>query len=109
MSGHDAVSGRKVLDVAYGPTGGANFGLGIHRASLFNALMDVAILDGISITPNYKIISTYATDTGRFITFENGKTIGPFDLVVDTTGASSPISALVSTPLPYGAIWGAVD
>jgi 2-polyprenyl-6-methoxyphenol hydroxylase-like FAD-dependent oxidoreductase len=109
MIGHEAMSGRKVLDVSYGPKGGANFGLGIHRASLFKALMDVAIDAGISITANHKVMSTNTDKNGRYVAFENGKTEGPFDLVVDTTGAGSPISALVSKPLPYGAIWGTVD
>ena len=109
MIGHEAISERKVLDVSYGPKGGENFGLGIHRASLFNALMDVAMADGISITANHKITSTRTTDVGRFISFGNGETVGPFDLVIDTTGANSPISSLISKPLPYGAIWGTVD
>jgi 2-polyprenyl-6-methoxyphenol hydroxylase-like FAD-dependent oxidoreductase len=43
------------------------------------------------------------------VSFENGETAGPFDLVVDTMGAGSPVSALVAKPLPYGAIWGTVD
>jgi 2-polyprenyl-6-methoxyphenol hydroxylase-like FAD-dependent oxidoreductase len=109
MIGHEAISGRKVLDVTYGPRGGENFGLGIHRASLFNALLDVAIADGISITANHKIVSTYTTDAGRFVAFENDTVAGPYDLVVDTTGSGSPISSLISKPLPYGAIWGTVD
>ena len=75
----------------------------------FNAMLDVAIADGISITANHKITSTHTTDAGRFVTFENDTVAGPFDLVVDTTGASSPISSLISKPLPYGAIWGTVD
>lgn len=109
MIGHEAVSGRTVLDVSYGPVGGANFGLGIHRASLFAALMEAATRDGITVTPQHRVVSTNVTDTGRFVTFENGTTSGPFDLVVDATGARSPLSPLRSAPLPYGAIWGTVD
>jgi 2-polyprenyl-6-methoxyphenol hydroxylase-like FAD-dependent oxidoreductase len=109
MIGHEATSGRKVLDVSYGPVGGDNFGLGIHRASLFASLLDVAIKAGILINPNHTVLSTHTNEDGRFVTFENGHTQGPFDLVIDTTGAGSPISGLTSKPLPYGAIWGTVD
>lgn len=109
MIGHEVKSGRRVLDVSYGVKGGESFGLGIHRASLFNALMDVAKSEGIVVTGQHRVVSTHASDQGRFVTFENGETVGPFDLVVDTMGAGSPISKLISKPLPYGAIWGTVD
>jgi 2-polyprenyl-6-methoxyphenol hydroxylase-like FAD-dependent oxidoreductase len=109
MIGHEAKSGRTVLDVSYGPKGGENFGLGIHRASLFEALLDTATANGIEITKKHRVTSSHANEQGRFVTFENGNTLGPFDLVIDTTGAGSPISTLASKPLPYGAIWGTVD
>jgi 2-polyprenyl-6-methoxyphenol hydroxylase-like FAD-dependent oxidoreductase len=109
MIGHEIKSKRTVLDVSYGPKGGPNFGLGIHRASLFEALLDVATTNGIEITKLHRVVATHASRQGRFVSFENGETLGPFDLVVDTTGTRSPISPLVSKPLPYGAIWSTVD
>ncbi|MGJ8626612.1 MAG: FAD-dependent oxidoreductase [Sulfitobacter sp.] len=109
MIGHEAHSGRTVLDVSYGPTGGKNFGLGIHRASLFAALMDVATADGIKVTPGHRLVSTTIDGQGRVVSFANGATLGAYDLVVDATGARSVISPLVSRSLPYGAIWGTVD
>jgi 2-polyprenyl-6-methoxyphenol hydroxylase-like FAD-dependent oxidoreductase len=71
--------------------------------------MDVANADGIQVVNQHRVISTQISTQGRFVSFDNGHTAGPFDLVIDTTGAGSPISALVSKPLPYGAIWGTVD
>lgn len=109
MIGHEAVTGRKVLDVSYGPVDGENFGLGIHRASLFNALLDVAKSNGISVTTDHRATNTYSNSDGRYVSFDNGETQGPFDLIIDTTGAGSPLSPLVSKELPYGAIWGTVD
>lgn len=109
MIGHEAQSGRRVLDVSYGAVDGENFGLGIHRASLFAALMDVAKTEGIVITGKHRVTSTAVSHEGRSVSFENGVTLGPFDLVVDATGAGSPISGLIAKPLPYGAIWGTVD
>lgn len=38
MLGHEAGGQRKILDVRYGPTGGATFGLALHRAALFDVL-----------------------------------------------------------------------
>ena len=109
MIGHEIKSKRTVLDVSYGPKDGPNFGLGIHRASLFEALLDVATANSIEITKQHRVAATHTNDQGRFVSFENGETLGPFDLLVDTTGARSPISPLVSKPLPYGAIWSTVD
>lgn len=109
MIGHEAKSGRRVLDVSYGPTGGDSFGLGIHRASLLGALLDVAKSEGIVIIGQHRVASTQLSVKGRFVSFENGTTLGPFDLVIDTMGAGSPISKLNAKPLPYGAIWGTVD
>ncbi|MGB7243330.1 MAG: NAD(P)/FAD-dependent oxidoreductase [Sulfitobacter sp.] len=109
MIGHEAKSGRRVLDVSYGPSGGSNFGLGIHRASLFASLLDVARAEGIEITGQHRVAATWASEHGRFVSFETGETRGPFDLVIDATGAGSPLSHLISRPLPYGAIWGTVD
>jgi 2-polyprenyl-6-methoxyphenol hydroxylase-like FAD-dependent oxidoreductase len=109
MIGHEAKNGRTILDVSYGPKGGPNFGLGIHRSSLFGALLDVAIDEGIRITTKHRVLSTQLKEDARYVSFDNGKTVGPFDLVIDTTGASSTISQIKSTPLPYGAIWGTVD
>ncbi|MEP2472504.1 NAD(P)/FAD-dependent oxidoreductase [Roseobacter sp.] len=109
MIGREARSGRLVLDVTYGAPGGENFGLGIHRASLFSALMDVAKAEGIAVTGQHRVISTRLDGQGRFVDFGNGKTLGPFDLVIDTMGVGSTVSRLVAKPLPYGAIWGTVD
>ena len=109
MVGNEAKSGRLVLDVSYGPKGGESFGLGIHRASLFGALLDVAKSEGLNIIGQHRIASTQMGVEGRYVSFENGETLGPFDLVVDTMGVGSPISQLISKPLPYGAIWGTVD
>lgn len=109
MIGHEAKNGRTVLDVSYGPVDGANFGLGIHRASLFDALLNVAIADHIEIKKEHRVKSSHTSEQGRFVSFDNGTTLGPYDLVVDTTGAKSPISSLASKPLPFGAIWGTVN
>jgi len=109
MIGHEAKSGLKVLDVSYGPSGGDNFGLGIHRASLFRVLLNIAKAEGLEIKSAHRVQRSSIENDGRYIHFQRGPKAGPFDLVVDTMGAGSPLSPLKSKPLPYGAIWGTVD
>ncbi len=105
MLGHEADHGRKVLNVRYDKTHGGNFGLGIHRASLFQALFDQVKTRDIAL--HTKSTVTHAR-SGK-ITLDSGETQGPFDLIVDSAGAHSPLSPLTDRPLPYGAIWGTVD
>jgi len=108
LVGHDARSGRTVLDMRYGKHKGLGRGLGIHRAALFGVLHEAVVAERIEIV-------TGCTITG----YEDGclrsgdRREGPFDLVVDALGAASPLrSALPEAgrprPLKFGAIWGTV-
>ncbi|HIP22529.1 MAG TPA: FAD-dependent monooxygenase [Rhodobacteraceae bacterium] len=101
MNGVESGSGRVALDVSYG----ARFGLAIHRASLFDALLSKAVENGCEIIPS----TTIATQEGRYFTTQNGRQLGPFELLVDASGAGSALSPLKSTPLTYGALWATVD
>ncbi|SHI58774.1 FAD-dependent oxidoreductase [Wenxinia saemankumensis] len=109
LHGHEATTGRTVLDVAYGP---GRHGLAIHRAALFEALLEAARAAGARIVPGAEVTGaevTGAETTGRGARFLlAGDRFGPFDLVVDAAGANSPLSPLVARPLSYGAIWGTV-
>ena len=105
MVGHEAESGRSVLDVHYDTLGGPMFGLAIHRASLFAALHDACTTRGIDMRTNARVAAAQA----GHITLETGATFGPYDLVVDAAGAGSPLSPLTARALPFGAVWGTVD
>lgn len=108
LVGHDARSGRVVLDMAYAKLPGLGRGLGIHRAALFDVLHDAVVADRIEIV------------TGRTITgCEPGwlrfgaDRAGYFDLVIDAMGSTSPLRAGLKAPgrnraLPFGAVWGTV-
>ena len=104
MNGHEIKRGRHVLNVSYG----REFGLGIHRASLFSVLYDAAIKAGCRIEAGSKVISSDLADQARTLTLAD-RTVGPFDLVIDALGAGSELSAIKRKPLRYGAIWGTVD
>lgn len=105
MNGHEVKHGRRVLNVSYGK----DFGIGIHRSSLFATLYDAAIKAGCKITPNSVVTSTQLAGDGRCITMADGAIKGPFDLVIDAAGASSVLSTLAPKPLRFGAIWSTVN
>ncbi len=105
MLGHEADSGRTVLDVWYDRAGTDRAGLAIHRGALFAAL-----LEGVQRREVALVAAARVSGAERgHLTFADGRRRGPFDLIVDASGAGSPLSPLRSRPLPYGAIWGTVD
>lgn len=89
-------SGRIALNVHYRHLGDRKFGLGIHRAALFDALHDLVVQEKIEIVPNTVIASS--TDCRQF------------DLVVDALGSRSPLieqteHGLRRKKLAFGALW----
>lgn len=102
MFGDEADSGKTVLSVAYGKTKDRQ-GVGIHRAALFMALYDAAQRAGAQIIPSCAVTGR----DGQAIVIK-GKLEGPFDLIIDALGASSPLSPLKARALPYGAVWATV-
>lgn len=109
MVGYEAVTKRKVLDVSYGPKDGPDFGLGIHRASLFDTLMQACTAKGVVITNAHEIIGSALSENKRTLSFADGRKSAPYDLIIDASGAGSPLSPMQVKTLPYGAIWGTVD
>lgn len=109
MLGREAEAGRIVLDVSYAPEGAEpdRMGLAIHRASLHAALLDSATAAGVPVTTGRRIDGTEVSARGRWLIAEDDR-LGPFDLVVDASGAGSCLSPLKSRALPYGAVWGTV-
>lgn len=68
--------------------------LGVHRATLFDALYDSACAASIEIIASTRIASGDAR-------------LRSFDLVVDALGKNSPLAIGIArrTELPYGALW----
>ncbi|NNF90258.1 MAG: FAD-dependent monooxygenase [Boseongicola sp.] len=104
MHGIEAGNGRTVLKVDYGPPGSERFGLAIQRPALFDAVHRAALSAGAKLISGREVV---ARRGGRLV-FATGETAGPFDLVIDATGANSRLSPLASLPLPFGAIWATV-
>jgi len=107
-------TGGRIFDVSYGALSPALFGLGIHRAALFEILFDEVRRRGISVTGATEIAGSAVVAGGRVLRDRSGVEIGPFDLVVDATGTRSPIRAAegrvrVERPYPYGALWTVLE
>ncbi len=103
MRGH--AGRRKVLDVAYKPDAP---GLAIHRASLFSVLWHVATAAGITLKTGTACVEAPLTHGKRLILRDNANPLGPFDLVIDASGAGSTLSPMQARPLSFGAVWGTV-
>jgi 2-polyprenyl-6-methoxyphenol hydroxylase-like FAD-dependent oxidoreductase len=112
LHGTDAKSGRTVLEVRYDARRGRRFGLAVHRAALFGVLYRAALRAAIAIETNVEI---EALETGERVSLVcgNGKRLGPFDLVVDASGARSKLRQCLGDPamprpLTYGAFWASL-
>ncbi len=99
MEGFEVDHGRKVLGVEYG----AGFGLAIHRASLFHALLTSARAAKVELATGAEV-----TDISEARVHIGARREGPFDLIINASGANSSLSPIKSRALPYGAVWGTV-
>ncbi|MCU0829028.1 MAG: FAD-dependent monooxygenase [Tabrizicola sp.] len=102
MLGHSGP--RIALDVAYRPE---QPGLAMHRAALFHVLWQAAHAQGIAPTTGHTALSTQQTPQSIRLITDQGP-CGAFDLIVDASGAGSPLSPLTAKPLPFGAVWAHV-
>ncbi len=102
MLGHAGT--RTALDVAYR----ADLpGLAMHRAALFHCLWQAVQRAGLA--PLTGIAATDVAQSDRDIRLQTSQgQLGPFDLVVDASGAGSALSPLQARPLPFGALWAQV-
>ena len=108
MIGTEAASGQKVLNITYAKANDTRFGLAMHRASLFDCVHFAALQAGARLVPATTITATENTPKGRFL-LAAGDRLGPFDLVIDASGATSPLSPITLAPLEFGALWATVD
>lgn len=101
-----SASGRTVLDARYDELPGPpSYGLGIHRASLFEVLHEAVATAGIPLEPGREAVGSTLDERGRWLQFADGSRAGPFDLVIDATGLHTPLAPRCGRELPYGALW----
>jgi salicylate hydroxylase len=101
-------SGRKVLDVRYDWLPGGHFGIGLHRASLFDLLFRAVGAAGIPIETRRAVTGSEAAANGRRLVFADGRS-ARFDLVVDALGTESALAPSCGRALAYGALWASLD
>jgi 2-polyprenyl-6-methoxyphenol hydroxylase-like FAD-dependent oxidoreductase len=111
LHGEAGNSGRVVLDVRYRALGRrAGFGVGIHRAALFALIHDAVISERINVETGCAVADSELLSGGRRqLILEHGRSLGPFDLVIDALGTRTPLAPRCGRELAYGALWGTLD
>ena len=102
------VGGRTILEVDYRKLDPRLFGLGMHRGALFSILYDAVRAEPVEIVSATAVTDSTLDARGRYLEAAAGRRLGPFDLVVDATGAGSPLRRLAngkatSRPFRFGA------
>jgi 2-polyprenyl-6-methoxyphenol hydroxylase-like FAD-dependent oxidoreductase len=113
LYGSDARSGRTVLDVRYDALPGGRHGLAVHRAALFGVLYRAVTAEGIALETGREVAALDADSARATLLGARGERIGGFDLVVDASGARSPLRQYAMIPeepkpLAYGAFWASL-
>jgi salicylate hydroxylase len=111
LFGRAEPSGRVVLDVSYAwLRQNGLYGVGIHRAALFDILHGAVQTAGIPIETAREVGASRLEPNGRRrLLFADGDASPQFDLIVDCLGASSPLTGLAGPLLTYGALWASLD
>lgn len=112
LIGHDARTGRTVLDVRYASLPRLGRGLGVHRAALFNVLHDAVAAAGIPVRTDFSVGTRDWRQGKNWLIGPRGSE-GPFHLIVDCLGAQSPLKRFAQVPgtaepLEFGALWATV-
>ncbi len=99
MLGH--AGARRVLDVRYRANGP---GLALHRSSLFAVLWQATQAADVNMVTGAAVVGR----RGGWLMRRQAAEVGPFDLLVDASGAGSVLSPLKARALPFGAVWATV-
>lgn len=107
LHGEAGSSGRVVLAVRYAALRDRQaFGVGVHRGALFTLLHDAVAVEGIAIEIGCPVTGSVQVAGGRRrLTLGDGRSVGPFDVIVDALGTRTPLAPRCGRELDYGALW----
>ena len=114
IDGVSMPSGKRVLDVDYAAMGAGFHGVAVHRAALFDVLYGALRAEDIELRTSVDIADAARERGGISAVDTAGRRYGPFDLLLDASGAGTKLQRLAERParlreLEYGALWGAFD
>ncbi|MEP3226503.1 MAG: NAD(P)/FAD-dependent oxidoreductase [Parasphingorhabdus sp.] len=109
LHGISVANGRRALDMHYQHARNPISALGVHRASLFQVLMDAVQKEGIAIKVDKKLVHYEENPSAIQPIFADGSATEKFDLMIDASGARSPLATGNLRKLSYGAFWATVD
>jgi 2-polyprenyl-6-methoxyphenol hydroxylase-like FAD-dependent oxidoreductase len=114
LFGTETTRGRTVLDVRYNALPSGRYGLGVHRAALFDTLYDEVSARRHPIFTGQKIVGVMEEGDRSYLSVEGAERLGPYDLVIDASGARSELAAASPVAprarnLVYGAFWATLD
>lgn len=104
------VRGRTVMDLKYRDLGREAAGLGIHRAFLFSILHEAMLRAGAIVTTGLEVASVRDESAPKIVAAD-GREAGPFDLVLDCSGAhrgilrSMGMAGTKSNLYAWSALW----
>jgi 2-polyprenyl-6-methoxyphenol hydroxylase-like FAD-dependent oxidoreductase len=110
LFGRAEANGPVVLQVRYSALGRKGVhGLGVHRAALFDVLHRAVLSSDLPVQTGREVTGSEEQAGQRRLRFSDGRHDGPFDLVVDALGFSSPLAPDCGRVLSYGALWSSLD
>lgn len=108
LDGRD-LRGRLIMDMRYADWRRGAFGVGVHRATLFDVLHDGLEAAGVDLRTGVEVASVEHHSPATLIDAA-GRRHGPFDLVIAADGSASRLRGQLrpnaKAPVyPWGAVW----
>jgi len=105
--------GRTIFDLAYGDLDPQFYAVGIHRAALHETLWNAFLGCGARLETGRPCVGVETSAGGKAALRDDKGQLSPaFDLVIDASGARSPLRRSVSrnrvSAFAYGAVWASV-
>ena len=108
-----SAAGATIFDLAYGDLDPTLYAVAVHRGALHHVLWTSFTRSGASLETGRTITAIESRSGGRAALIDaSGRALPPDSLIIDASGARSPIRAWVARrkprPFSYGAVWATV-